>query len=154
MAEHLADAAVDELVLLVRGGAAALDLLRDPQAFYRRGRGAVKYALTKVIFTKLYSDMQEVTLVSSHDLAEGLGDLIEADQRRRTYYRHSDSLSGWEGDTWSDGAGTTAGPSRRKSPRLMILVEQTYSAGPWWGVVRVEPPWWGRWGSNPRPDGL
>lgn len=37
----------------------ALDLLADPQAFYRRGNARVKQALTKVIFSKLYLDRQE-----------------------------------------------------------------------------------------------
>src|SRR5918997_1524648 len=50
----------------------ALDLLRDPQAFYPRACGAMKHALTKAIFTKLYLDVQEV-LWSGHDLAEGPG---------------------------------------------------------------------------------
>jgi hypothetical protein len=53
----------------------ALDLLSDPQAFYRHGGTAVKRALTKVIFTKLYIDDGEVT---GHDLTAGIHGLITA----------------------------------------------------------------------------
>lgn len=56
----------------------------------------MKRVLTKVIFAKLYLDMRDIALVSGHDLGEGLGDLIEAEERTRTYYRHSDPLSGGE----------------------------------------------------------
>ena len=52
----------------------------------------MKHALTKVIFSKLYLDMRDTALVSHHDLTPGLGDLIEAEERGRTYYRGSDSL--------------------------------------------------------------
>ena len=61
----------------------ALELLSDPQAFYRRVGASVKHALTKVIFSKLYLDMRDTALVSNHDLTPGLGDLIEAAQRAR-----------------------------------------------------------------------
>jgi Na+-translocating ferredoxin:NAD+ oxidoreductase RnfG subunit len=40
----------------------------------------VKHGLTKVIFAKLYLDMRDIAVVSSHDLTPGLGDLIEAEQ--------------------------------------------------------------------------
>ena len=74
----------------------------------------MKHALTKVIFSKLYLDMRDTALVSHHDLTPGLGDLIEAEERSRTYYRGSDSMQGREGGTWMTGAGTTAGPSTSK----------------------------------------
>jgi transposase-like protein len=70
----------------------ALDLLRDPQGFYQRGNSNVKHALTKVIFAKLYLDATATTNVSAHDLTQGVGDLVEAEQQRRTYHRRSDTL--------------------------------------------------------------
>jgi hypothetical protein len=62
----------------------------------------VKHALTKVIFPKLYLDMRNTTLVSHHDLAPGLGDLIEVEERSRTYYRRGDTLQGWERWNWDE----------------------------------------------------
>jgi site-specific DNA recombinase len=73
----------------------ALELLRDPQAFYRRGGAGVKHALTKVIFSKLCLDMRDIAVVSAHDLTDGLGDLIAAEERSWTFYRRTDTLS-WD----------------------------------------------------------
>jgi hypothetical protein len=41
-------------------------------------------------------------LVNNHNRAPGIGGLIEAEERSRTYYRRSDTLSGWEDDTWDE----------------------------------------------------
>ena len=54
---------------------AALALLADPQAFFRRGSDAVKRAITKVIFNKLHLDAENV---AGHDLTDGIKGLIEA----------------------------------------------------------------------------
>ncbi|MFB9300175.1 recombinase family protein [Kibdelosporangium philippinense] len=54
---------------------AALALLADPQAFFRRGSDAVKRAMTKVIFSKLHIDAEKV---AGHDLTEGIKGLVEA----------------------------------------------------------------------------
>jgi len=102
----------------------------------------VKHALTKVIFSKLYLDMRDTALVSHHDLTPGLGDLIEAEERSRTYYRDSDSLQGREGGTWDDRGWNDSRPLDVEGPALMIVPEQTYSAGPWWARVRVRLLWW------------
>ena len=97
----------------------ALDLLADPQAFYRRGNAHVRHALTKVIFSRLYLDRQSqqhsTTLVSSHDLADGLGDLIEAEIRHRTCYRRSEGVRGWDGGSGaeSESQGEGGGGGRR-----------------------------------------
>jgi site-specific DNA recombinase len=55
--------------------ALALDLLADPQGFYRRGSDAVKRAVTKVIFTKLHVDAEDI---AGHDLTDGMQGLVEA----------------------------------------------------------------------------
>jgi site-specific DNA recombinase len=70
----------------------ALELLSDPQGFYRRGNGKVRHALTKVVFSKLYLDRQDVTSVSRHDPSEGFGELLEAETKRRIAYRRSGTL--------------------------------------------------------------
>jgi site-specific DNA recombinase len=67
----------------------ALELLSDPQGFYCRGNAKVKHALTKVIFSKLYINKHETARVSGHDLADGFGDLVEAEAQHRTAYRRS-----------------------------------------------------------------
>jgi hypothetical protein len=36
--------------------------------------------------------MRDSTRISHHDLTPGLGDLIEAEQRSRTYYRRRDTF--------------------------------------------------------------
>ena len=54
---------------------AALALLADPQAFSRRGGDAVKRAMTKVIFSKLHIDAEDV---AGHDLADGIKGLVQA----------------------------------------------------------------------------
>jgi len=40
--------------------------------------------------------MRDSTRISHHDLPPGLGDLIEPEQRSRTYYRRRNTLQGWE----------------------------------------------------------
>ncbi|WP_410671267.1 recombinase family protein [Amycolatopsis sp. cmx-4-68] len=69
----------------------ALALLRDPAAFYERGGTALKKAMNKLVFEKLYVDGE---VVSGHELAETVRDVIEADVATRTYYRRSEALSG------------------------------------------------------------
>ncbi|PRY40525.1 recombinase family protein [Umezawaea tangerina] len=54
---------------------AALDLLADPQGFYRRGSDTVKRAITKVMFHKLHLDAEQIM---GHDLTDGLAGLVEA----------------------------------------------------------------------------
>ncbi|MGH3799922.1 MAG: hypothetical protein ACRDTD_07300 [Pseudonocardiaceae bacterium] len=110
----------------------ALELLRDPQAFYRRGSASIKHALTKVIFAKLYLDMQDIALVSGHDLGEGLGDLIEAEERKRTSYRRSDTLSGWEDDTWNQHGWNDNRPFDAEGPALDTLTGANLLA---WAVM-------------------
>ncbi len=53
----------------------ALELLADPQGFYQRGGGTVKRAMTKVIFSKLHVDAEQIT---GHDLTDGFRGLVEA----------------------------------------------------------------------------
>jgi site-specific DNA recombinase len=65
--------------------AAALDLLADPQGFYQRGSAAVKRAMTKVIFSKLHVDAEQIT---GHELTEGFRELIEAGTPGHTARRH------------------------------------------------------------------
>jgi hypothetical protein len=89
----------------------ALELLRDPQTFYRRGGPNVRHALTKVIFSRLYLDMHDTALVTAHDLTPSIGALVEAEQQARTYYRRSDSLSGWDDDAWGHQGWNSSRPS-------------------------------------------
>ena len=70
----------------------ALELLSDPQGFYTRGNEKVRHALTKIVFSKLYLDRQDVTEVSRHDPAEGFGELLAAETKRRVAYRRSGAL--------------------------------------------------------------
>ena len=73
-------------------------------------------------------------MVSDHDLAEGLGDLIQAEERSRTWHRRSDSLSDWEDDTWSSQGWNDSRPFPAEDPLSMILLAQTCSpvlVGPW-----------------------
>jgi hypothetical protein len=46
---------------------AALELLRDPQAFYEQGGTSLKRAMNKIIFAKLFVDGEEI---SGHELGE------------------------------------------------------------------------------------
>ena len=57
--------------------------------------------------------MRDTALVSHHDLTPGLGDLIEAEERSRTYYRDRAATACKAGRAapGMTGAGTTAGPS-------------------------------------------
>jgi DNA invertase Pin-like site-specific DNA recombinase/Mor family transcriptional regulator len=69
---------------------AAMRLLSDPQKFYLEAGTSLRKAMNKVIFGKLFVDNGHVT---SHELTPGLHELVEAEQRARTYYRASDPLS-------------------------------------------------------------
>jgi site-specific DNA recombinase len=121
----------------------ALELLSDPQAFYRRGGSTVKHALTK-----LYLDMRDIAVVSSHDLTPGLGDLIEAEQCSRTYYRRSDTLQGWK-DTWNEQGWNDSRAFLEEGPALQdlngadllawALVGQGSSKGGLVGDTGIEP---------------
>ena len=69
---------------------AALALLADPQGFYRRGSDGVKRAITKVIFSKLHVDAEDI---AGHDLRDGIRGLVEAgaaDQRQNHHARQDD----------------------------------------------------------------
>jgi len=90
----------------------------------------LKHALTKVIFSKLYLDMHDTTLVNNHDLTPGISGLIEAELHTRTYYRRSDTLSGWEDDSWNEQGWNSSRPFLRKGLRSTIFPTPTYSAGP------------------------
>ncbi|MCA1676539.1 MAG: recombinase family protein, partial [Actinobacteria bacterium] len=65
---------------------AALELLADPQGFYQRGSAAVKRAMTKVIFSKLQVDAEQI---AGHELAEGFRGLVEAGTFGHTARRHN-----------------------------------------------------------------
>jgi site-specific DNA recombinase len=79
---------------------AALDLLDDPQAMYRRSGERVRSILNKAFFTKLYIDGRKI---SDHELREPFDILIGAHQARQgrpgqdmdtvTYYRRERVLS-------------------------------------------------------------
>jgi len=113
-----------------------LELLRDPKSFYRKGNASVKHGLTKVIFAKLCRDMQEVAVVNDHDLGEGVGDLIEAEGRRRTFYRSSETLSGWE-DSWNDSRSFgTEGPTVNDLTGADLLAWALMGQG------RIRHLWW------------
>src|SRR5260370_10015502 len=56
---------------------AALELLRDPQAFYEQGGTSLKRAMNKVIFAKLFVDGEEI---SGHELGEAVRDVAEAER--------------------------------------------------------------------------
>jgi site-specific DNA recombinase len=62
---------------------AALELLRDPRAFYEEGGTSLKRAMNKVIFTKLYARGEEII---GHELGEAVRDVAEAE---RAAYRRS-----------------------------------------------------------------
>lgn len=55
---------------------AALELLRDPQAFYERVGTSLKHAMNKIVFEKLILDGDEI---ADHELTLGVRDLVEAD---------------------------------------------------------------------------
>jgi site-specific DNA recombinase len=90
---------------------AALELLRNPRAFYEQGGTSLKRAMNKVIFTKLYVDGEEIT---GHELAEAVRDIAEAE---RVAYRWNGTLTVADdphntnnpdladGVTWSDVTG-------------------------------------------------
>ena len=63
--------------------------------------------------------MRDTALVSHHDLTPG--DLIEAEERSRTYYRGSDSLQGREGGTWDDRGWNDSRPLDVEGPALNDL---------------------------------
>ncbi|WP_414636471.1 recombinase family protein [Actinophytocola sp.] len=110
----------------------ALELLKDPQAFFMKGGAGIKKALTKVIFAKLYLDARELVTVSEHELTPGISGLVEAEQQRRTEYRRSDTLSGWEDDSWDEEGWKDSRPFRKEGPALDRLTEAdllTWSLG-------------------------
>ncbi len=70
---------------------AALELLRDPKAFYEQGGTSLKRAMNKIIFAKLFVDGEEI---SGHELAEAVRDVAEAE---RSAYRWSGTLASESG---------------------------------------------------------
>jgi site-specific DNA recombinase len=76
----------------------AMELLSNPQEFYRRARTSLRKAMNKVIFDKLFVEDGEVT---RHQLSEAAKPLIEAQEHARTYYRRSGSAKPAQG---ADGA--------------------------------------------------
>ena len=65
--------------------------------------------------------MRDTALVSHHDLTPGLGDLIEAEERSRMYYRRGDSLQGWEGGIWGERGRNDSRPLDVEGPALNDL---------------------------------
>jgi site-specific DNA recombinase len=70
---------------------AALELLRDPKAFYEQGGTSLKRAMNKIIFAKLFVDGEEI---SGHELGEAVRDVAEAEQAA---YRWSGLLASADG---------------------------------------------------------
>ena len=62
--------------------------------------------------------MRDMAVISSHDLAPGLSDLIEAAQRSRTYYRRSDTLNGWEADSRDERRCNDSRPFPKEGPAV------------------------------------
>jgi site-specific DNA recombinase len=78
----------------------ALELLSDPQGFYRSGNAAVKKAMTKLAFGKIklnahHPQGQELAaFVASHELTEGIDALVEVGSiTGSTRYRISTTLT-------------------------------------------------------------
>ena len=57
---------------------AALELLRNPQAFYERAGTSLRHAMNKIVFAKLLVDGEEI---SDHELTDVVRDLVEAQHR-------------------------------------------------------------------------
>src|SRR6266511_2741172 len=70
---------------------AALELLRDPKAFYKEGGTSLKRAMNKVIFAKLFVDGEEI---SGHVLAEAVRDVAEAERAAYRWNGTPTSASG------------------------------------------------------------
>jgi hypothetical protein len=66
-----------------------MQLLSDPQEFYRRAGTRLRKAMNKVIFSRLYIESGEIT---GHELSEAAQPLVEADSAARVYYRRSELL--------------------------------------------------------------
>ncbi len=79
--------------------ALALELLSDPQGFYRRGNAAVKKALTKLVFAKINLDahdpegQEREAVVVSHQLTEGINALVEVGSVEGSRYTVSKTLT-------------------------------------------------------------
>jgi hypothetical protein len=58
---------------------AALELLRDPKAFYDQGGTSLKRATNEIIFARLHVVGEEI---SRHELAETVRDVLEAERSR------------------------------------------------------------------------
>lgn len=118
----------------------ALKLLSDPQKFYREGGSAVRRAMNKVIFDKLYVDGDEI---SGQDFTEGLHDLVEAD---RTYYRRERPVSAVLADTGTARAAAEGwnaiSPLTNEGLIGPKLPGRTCLTWPLRTVVQVRPSWW------------
>ena len=93
--------------------------------------------------------MRDTALVSHHDLTPGLGDLIEAEERSRTYYRRGDTMQGREGGTGDDRGWNDSRPLDVEGPALndltgadllgWALMGQGSSRGALVGDTGIEP---------------
>jgi DNA invertase Pin-like site-specific DNA recombinase len=73
-----------QLVLLV------LDLLSDPQEFYRRGGTKLKRAMNKIVFERLYVDKDAI---EAHSLAPAVAGLVRTRPQPAVYERRNDPLA-------------------------------------------------------------
>ena len=77
----------------------ALDLLPIRKPSTGAAATAVRAAITKVIFAKLYVDCE----VAGHELTRRLRQLVEAERIGGTYYRRSDAHSAQQGPCNNNG---------------------------------------------------
>ncbi len=118
----------------------AMQLLRDPQAFYEQGGTSLKRAMNKIIFPKLYVDGEEI---SGHELGEAVCDVLEAQRvavrdggaRAATSSQNASSSIPEDGAAWlkltcADLLAVTLGGHGSSRPALVGGAEGIRTPGP------------------------
>ena len=117
----------------------ALDLLRDPQRFYTDAGTSLRRALNKVIFERLYVDVDGVT---GHVLKDGLSALVEAGQSASRRYLRPAPRGGlaWATNETSPTLTGEAGDRTTEAGRLaLILSDQGSNRTALVGDTGIEP---------------
>jgi hypothetical protein len=109
-----------------------LDVLADPQGFYRRSGPKLKRALNKVIFDRLYVDEGRI---EAHRLAPVVSELVQANYPTATYERRSEALVASQAvarntTALSAWTGLVGGRHRAPEPRLLGAMDGVRTF--WW----------------------
>ncbi|MGH3937031.1 MAG: hypothetical protein ACRDTG_00110 [Pseudonocardiaceae bacterium] len=77
----------------------------------------------QVTFTRLYLDRHDTILINNHDLTPASAPSSRPELPTRTHYRRSDTLSGWDNDTWNEQSWNNSRPLLTEGPALNDLAD-------------------------------